>query len=123
MVCNGVVSPAAATKSGKDFRNHPVGTGPFVFNEWRHHDQMILDANPNYWGGKPKVDRLIFKYQLDAQASLLALPRQGDVHILAHVNSQLVLIKAETSAGPGRDDLAGLGNQRHGHALRHRALQ
>jgi peptide/nickel transport system substrate-binding protein len=89
MVWNGVVSPAAAIKYGKDFRNNPVGTGPFVFKEWRHNDQVILEANKSYWGGQPKVDRLIFKINPDAQASLLAL-RQGDVHILADVNTQLV---------------------------------
>ena len=33
MVWNGVISPDAAAKYGKDFRNHPVGTGPFVFRE------------------------------------------------------------------------------------------
>jgi peptide/nickel transport system substrate-binding protein len=96
MVWNGVVSPEAAIKSGKDFRNNPVGTGPFVFKEWRHNDQIILEANKNYWGGAPKLDRLIFKINPDAQASLLAL-RQGDVHILADVNSQLVpAIKANS---------------------------
>ena len=89
MVWNGVVSPAAAIKLGKDFRNNPVGTGPFVFKEWRHNDQIILEANKSYWGGQPKVDRLIFKITPDAQASLLAL-RNGDVHILADVSSQLV---------------------------------
>ncbi len=89
MVWNGVVSPAAAIKLGKDFRSNPVGTGPFIFKEWRHGDQLILEANKNYWGGAPKLDRLIFKINPDAQASLLAL-RQGDVHILADVNAQLV---------------------------------
>jgi peptide/nickel transport system substrate-binding protein len=97
MVWNGVVSPDAAIKLGKEFRNNPVGTGPFVFKEWRHADQIILEANKNYWGGAPKVDRLIFKINPDAQASLLAL-RQGDVHILADVSSQLIpAIKADSS--------------------------
>ena len=89
MVWNGVVSPAAAEKFKKDFRNHPVGTGPFIFKEWRPADQIVLDANPNYWGGKPKVDRLIFKVMPDAQAALLAL-KKGDVHILADVSVQTI---------------------------------
>ncbi len=69
MVWNGVVSPAAAHQYGKDFRNHPVGTGPFIFKEWRPGDQIVLDANPNYWGGKPKVDRIVFKEYPDPQAA------------------------------------------------------
>ena len=86
MVWNGVVSPAAARKWNKDFRNHPVGTGPFIFREWRARDQVILDANPHYWGGAPKVARLIFKVLPEPQAALLALNR-GEVHILAEVGS------------------------------------
>jgi peptide/nickel transport system substrate-binding protein len=89
MVWNGVVSPDAADKFKKDFRNHPVGTGPFIFKEWRPADQIVLDANPDYWGGKPKVDRLIFKVMPDAQAALLAL-KKGDVHILADVSVQTI---------------------------------
>jgi len=89
MVWNGITSPAAAAKLGKDFRSHPVGTGPFIFKEWRRGDQIVLDANKNYWGGKPKVDRIVFKVMPDAQASLLALKR-GDVHILADVGAQII---------------------------------
>jgi peptide/nickel transport system substrate-binding protein len=89
MVWNGVVSPTAVTKYGKEFRNHPVGSGPFVFKEWRQRDQVSLDANPNYWGGKPKVDHLVFKEYPDPQAALLALKR-GDIQILGDVSTQLV---------------------------------
>ena len=86
MVWNGVVSPAAAAKFGKDFRNNPVGTGPFVFKEYRTRDQVVLEANPTYWRGKPKLGRIVFKVLPDPQAALLAL-RRGEVHILADVGA------------------------------------
>jgi peptide/nickel transport system substrate-binding protein len=89
MVWNGLVSPTAAAKWGKDYRNHPVGSGPFVLREWRQRDQVILDANPDYWGGKPKVDHLIFKELPDPQAALLALKR-GEIQILADLSTQSV---------------------------------
>ncbi len=89
MVWNGLVSPAAAEKWGKDYRNHPIGSGPFIFREWRQRDQVILDANPAYWGGKPKVDHLIFKELPDPQAAVLALKR-GEIQILADVSSQAI---------------------------------
>lgn len=95
MVWNGLVSPAAAAKWGKDFRNHPTGSGPFIFREWRQRDQVILDANPNYWGGKPKADHLIFKELPDAQAAVLALKR-GEIQILGDVGAQVIpAIKAD----------------------------
>jgi peptide/nickel transport system substrate-binding protein len=89
MVWNGVVSPTAVAKYGKDFRNHPVGTGPFVFREWRERDQVVLDANPDYWKGKPKVDHLVFKEYPDAQAALLALKR-GEVQIMGDVATPVI---------------------------------
>ncbi len=89
MVWNGVVSYPAAAKYGKDFRNHPVGTGPFVFHEWKARDQIVLDANPNYWGGKPKVDHIVFKEYPDPQAALLAL-KQGETQIMGDVASQVI---------------------------------
>ena len=89
MVWNGVVSPAAAAKFGKDFRNNPVGTGPFVFKEYRTRDQVVLEANPTYWRGKPKLGRIVFKVLPDPQAALLAL-RRGEVHILADVGAATI---------------------------------
>jgi ABC-type transport system substrate-binding protein len=88
-VWNGVVSPTSVHKLGKDFRTHPVGTGPFIFKEWRPGDQITLDANPNYWNGKPKVDHIVFKVMPDPQAALLAVKR-GDVQILADVGAQII---------------------------------
>ena len=89
MVWNGVVSPAAAAKYGKDFRQHPVGTGPFIFREWRPRDAVVLDANPRYWQGKPKVSHLVFKEYPDPSAGLLAL-KNGDMQIWADTNTELL---------------------------------
>jgi peptide/nickel transport system substrate-binding protein len=89
MVWNGVVSPTAVAKYGKQFRNHPVGSGPFIFHEWRERDEVVLDANPNYWKGKPKVDHLVFKEYPDPQAALLALKR-GEVQIMGDVATPVI---------------------------------
>ena len=89
MVWNGVVSYDAAAKWGKDFRNHPVGSGPFIFREWRSREQVVLDANPDYWKGKPKVDHLVFRIMPDAQAALLALQR-GETQVMGDVATQVI---------------------------------
>ena len=89
MVWNGVVSYQAAAKYGKDFRNNPVGTGPFIFREWKSRDQIVLDANPNYWKGKPKLDHIVFKVYPDAQAALLAL-QHGETQIMGDVATQVI---------------------------------
>jgi len=34
---------------GKDFRSHPVGTGPFSFKYWKEGEILVLLKNPKYW--------------------------------------------------------------------------
>ena len=34
---------------GKDFRQHPVGTGPFKFKYWKEGEVMVLLKNEKYW--------------------------------------------------------------------------
>lgn len=44
-----VVPKEAVDKWGKDFRNHPIGTGPFQFKMWDENNILMLERNPNYW--------------------------------------------------------------------------
>ncbi|WP_420596621.1 ABC transporter substrate-binding protein [Deinococcus sp.] len=56
-----IVSPAAAKKEGQDFQNNPVGSGAFKFTSRRRQDNITLDANAGYWGGAPKIDKLVYR--------------------------------------------------------------
>jgi len=64
------VCPDVAKKLGKDYgTTNPVGTGPFMFKEWRRDDRVVLVRNPNYnWApafthhtGPALLDQIIFK--------------------------------------------------------------
>ena len=57
----------------------PVGTGPYMLKEWRKGDQLILEANPNYWGDKAKTDTLVFRWSPEAAQRLLEL-QSGNVN-------------------------------------------
>ncbi len=57
---------------------HPVGTGPFVFDSWVKGDKLTLKANPDYWGTKAKLDTLIFTPIADGPARRQAL-EAGDI--------------------------------------------
>ncbi|MEM3510003.1 MAG: ABC transporter substrate-binding protein [Nitrososphaerales archaeon] len=78
---HGVIpSPTAVQKWGKDFGRHPVGTGPFKFVEWVDNDHLTLEANEDYWGGRPYLDRIIIRIIPEHSVRILAL-RTGEIHL------------------------------------------
>lgn len=81
MVHGGMVSPAAVRKYGDDFGRHPVGTGPFKFEEWQPRDHITLSRNDDYWGDKPSLDRIVFKVIPDDSARMIAL-RTGEADMV-----------------------------------------
>lgn len=76
-------SPTAVRKFGKDYFKNPVGTGPFKFVEWVQKDHVTLEANREYWGGRPCVDRLIIRGIPENTVRVLELEK-GTVHIIDH---------------------------------------
>lgn len=44
-----VVPKEVVEHYGKDFRNHPIGTGPFVFKHWKEDEIFVMLKNPNYF--------------------------------------------------------------------------
>ena len=55
-------------KAVADLATKPVGTGPFVFDQWRRGDSISLKANPGYWGKKPFFQQVTLKYFKDPTA-------------------------------------------------------
>ena len=51
---------------------HYIGNGPFLLTEWVHQDHMTFEANPNYWGKKPKLTEIDYKMITDPNAELAA---------------------------------------------------
>ena len=45
--------------------DRPVGTGPYMFKEWRRGEYLTLVANPTHWRGKPKIDQWIRRVVLN----------------------------------------------------------
>ena len=59
-----MVPPGYIREKGDEyFARHPVGTGAFVFKEWKTGYSIELTANKDYWlKGYPKVDGVVFKF-------------------------------------------------------------
>ncbi|MFZ3101192.1 MAG: ABC transporter substrate-binding protein [Desulfitobacteriaceae bacterium] len=76
-----IISAEAVKKYGKNFATHPVGTGPFIFESWEPGRRIVLKANPDYWDGKPKLDKVIFQIVKGENVRLNKLA-QGTVDIV-----------------------------------------
>ncbi|MER7132605.1 ABC transporter substrate-binding protein [Streptosporangium saharense] len=57
---------------------HPTGTGPYLFESWEKGQRLTLRANPTYWGGKPKIDKIVVRIIPDGTARLQAL-QSGEI--------------------------------------------
>jgi len=79
-----IISPAAVKKYGKDVGRHPVGAGPFRFEEWQSNAKVVLTANPNYWGGKPKLKAVVFRPLTDANTRLAEM-LSGGLDVMVNV--------------------------------------
>lgn len=73
-----MISPKSVKELGKGVAEKPVGTGPFRFVSWEKGQRLVLERNPDYWGEKAKLDKLIFVPIKEAQGRLTAL-QTGEV--------------------------------------------
>ena len=66
-----------------------VGDGPFTFVSWNRGESLLYKANPLYWRGAPRVQRLDIRVIPDPQTNLVML-RSGqlDWNLIAPVQQQ-----------------------------------
>jgi len=71
-----VIYPREAVET---LKSEPIGTGPFRFAEWVRGDRIVLARSPEYHvKGLPKLDKVVFRFIADPNATLAAL-KAGDV--------------------------------------------
>lgn len=64
----------------------PIGTGPFVFEDYQTDAIIRYTKNENYWKeGEPKVDNLVFAITPDASVRLQRL-QAGECHVMPYPN-------------------------------------
>jgi len=66
------------------YNSLPVGIGPFRVVKWKRGDAIELEANPYYWRGRPKLDRITYKL-VPSRDTLLAQMKTGDVDLWPRV--------------------------------------
>ena len=68
------------------FNAKPVGTGPVRLGSWVKDDKLVLEAHPDYWGGKIDADRVIFR-PLPETAPRVAALLKGEVDLITQLSS------------------------------------
>nr|WP_148350176.1 ABC transporter substrate-binding protein [Thalassobacillus devorans] len=83
----GIASPDAIEEHGDDYFKNPVGTGPFIFEEWKQDDSITLSKNEDYFGETAKVDTVIFRVIPDNGARFMEL-QSGSIDAMNGMNPQ-----------------------------------
>jgi peptide/nickel transport system substrate-binding protein len=61
-----------------ELARHPIGTGPYRFLSWETNQQIVLEYNPDYFEGRPYIDRQIMRVIPDMATQFLEL-RSGTI--------------------------------------------
>ncbi len=86
-----IVNQEVVKKLGPDIKRNSTGagTGPFKFQELVLGDRWVAVANDEYWGGRPKLDKVIVKVVPEGNARVLML-EAGDAQAALHLGPENV---------------------------------
>jgi glutathione transport system substrate-binding protein len=91
-----LLSPKAIETYGDEVSKHPVGTGPFIFQEWVPGSHLIIKKNPDYWRGPVKVDTITFK-PIPESGARLAMLRAGQAQYIYPMPAELLQVAEKDS--------------------------
>ena len=85
----------------------PIGTGPFMVDEFRPNDVVTYVANPNYREeGKPHFDRVVFKGGGDAESAARAVLETGEADYAWNLQISPAVLEGMEVAGNGQVAIA-----------------
>ena len=77
-----------ATGGGGDaLISNPIGTGPYMLEQWDRGNQLILTKNPNYWGDPAIAETLVFRWSTEAAQRLVEL-QAGSVDAIDNIGPE-----------------------------------
>ena len=75
---------------GDDYGANPIGSGRYMLEQWDKGQQVILKANPDYYGEEPKMKRVVVAFMEEDAALAAARAGQVDIAFTAAVYSCLL---------------------------------
>ena len=80
-----IVPPKYVQEKGSaEFAAHPVGTGPFRVTDYQNKVSLTLEPNAGYWGGAPKLDRVVYRFIVEPDTQVAEL-QAGRIDIASDV--------------------------------------
>jgi peptide/nickel transport system substrate-binding protein len=71
------------------FHRKPMGSGPYKFKEWKTAQRIVVEANKNYWDGRPYMDTITMKILPDANVEVVNLLK-GQVDFVESIDAKVV---------------------------------
>ena len=95
---NGILPADLGGVDEATFFKNPVGTGPFVVDEWTEGGDISFTANDGYWqDGKPYLDEVVYRLVQDDN-QLIAQLQAGQVDVIDSVSSaNVATLQSNTS--------------------------
>jgi peptide/nickel transport system substrate-binding protein len=76
---------------GKDsayISKNPIGTGPYKYVRWTKDEEIVLEANEQYWQGAPRIKTVVFRPIPDDAVRVAAL-QNGEVDVAVNIPPHL----------------------------------
>ena len=93
-----IVSRKAVEEKGEAYKLDPIGTGPFIFDNWIAGNSVRLVANPDYFEGKPHLDDIVFRIIRDETAAAIAL-ENNEIDIFFALQQPEMIDRLEAADG------------------------
>lgn len=88
----------AVEKGGKKWTNSPetlIGNGPFMLQKWQPGVEAVAVRNPNYWGPKPTLEKIVWRFYQDPTGQSLTAYEAGELDQASVPPGQLERVKKD----------------------------
>jgi len=84
---------AYAGKDSAFISRNPIGTGPYKLVRWSKDEEIVLEANDQYWRGAPRIKTVVFRPIPDDAVRVAAL-QNGEIDVAVNIPPHLAGIIA-----------------------------
>ncbi len=84
-----IIPREAVEYFGEDWKNNPIGTGPYKFKKWIKNQNIYLSKNENYWRPLGNLDGIKIDFIVDRKIAFLEL-LNGNLDLVSGLESSFI---------------------------------